>query len=320
MEAQALYDQAMVALEARDFASACPTFERASALVPHGIGVRLMLAECLDGWGKPAHAYAVYRRAGADAQAAGQGGRSEKAAERMRAIEPRIARMTVVLAPAVAALGDVAVAVNDAPVAPGDLGAAIPLQPGRVTVRATGSAGSFERALDVGPGASATVTVDALTPTATTPPPPAPRADEPGPRGAPGPPPDVATSSGVSGLSIAGLVVGSVGFVAGGVGIGLAATGASAGNEAVESFRMAEDAGDTQGADQALADHDGAKTQVTVGWALVAVGGATLVAGVVMFAMGSGGDEPDDSALLGVSPWIAGEDGGARGLGVTRRW
>src|SRR5262245_2144143 len=102
--AQALYDEGMTALEARQYDKACPKFEEASRLVPEGIGVKLMLAQCYEESDKLASALTQYRIAEEQARAAKQDERQKKAAGRIAAIEKRVAHLRLDFAPDVASL------------------------------------------------------------------------------------------------------------------------------------------------------------------------------------------------------------------------
>ncbi len=58
--AQALHDQGLKALDAKDYATACPKLEEVVRLVPDGLGARLSLAECYEGADRLASAWTVY--------------------------------------------------------------------------------------------------------------------------------------------------------------------------------------------------------------------------------------------------------------------
>ena len=93
--AQALYEDAMKAVEAKDFAKACPQLERVTQLVPEGIGAKLSLAECYEGAGKLASSFGVYVAIEGQARRAGQNDRADIAVQRMAALKPRLAMITI---------------------------------------------------------------------------------------------------------------------------------------------------------------------------------------------------------------------------------
>jgi hypothetical protein len=84
--AERLYEVATAAMDKGDYATACPKLEEVVRLVPDGIGAKLTLAECYEGAGRLASAWAVYGTARAVAAKAGQPDREKKAAAKERAL------------------------------------------------------------------------------------------------------------------------------------------------------------------------------------------------------------------------------------------
>ena len=60
-----------------------------------GVGARITLAECYEGWGKLASAWTQYVAAEAMATNANQEERAKKAAAKAAAIKPRLATLTI---------------------------------------------------------------------------------------------------------------------------------------------------------------------------------------------------------------------------------
>jgi hypothetical protein len=95
--AQALFDLAMQHLRERAFDRACPEFEEVVRLVPQGLGARLRLAECYEGAGRHASAWATYTACETMAKLAGQGPRAAFAKERAALLKPRLLTLTIVV-------------------------------------------------------------------------------------------------------------------------------------------------------------------------------------------------------------------------------
>lgn len=118
--ANAIYEQATKAMTAGDYATACPQLEEVVKLVPDGVGGRLTLAECYEKDGRLASAYASYGAAEAAAAVKNDARRRQKARERAAALEPRLAKLTLTVAPAVRALSGLEVRRDGVRVGPAD--------------------------------------------------------------------------------------------------------------------------------------------------------------------------------------------------------
>jgi len=276
-KAQALYDEGMIALEAKDYAAACPRFERATEIVPEGIGVKLMLAECWEGWGKLGRSYQMYATAEAEAKKAGQKERQNKAAARLKALEPKVAKLTITVASTISA-PNLVITANGNPVPQQSWGSAIAIDAGQVVVRATSPVdGTFEQTVSAPAGRASSVTVDTLTGAKA----------EPAPRRAPEAvapvtpaPPATDDSASEHPYSTAGWAVGSAGVAVLGVGIGLG----------VKSLLDAQDAdeicpNELCPSQEAVDLSAQAQTFNIAGWVLTGVGAAATVAGVVLIAL-----------------------------------
>jgi serine/threonine-protein kinase len=98
--ADALFKEGRTLIEGGKFAEACPKFEESQRLDP-GLGTLLNLAACYEQVGRLASALTAFRSAEEQARAAGpsEKKREQAAAERARALESRVARLTITLAP-----------------------------------------------------------------------------------------------------------------------------------------------------------------------------------------------------------------------------
>lgn len=163
--ATALFDEAKRMLSAGRYADACPKLEKAQQLWP-GIGTLFNLASCYEKVGRQATAWATYREALGKALAAGQGERVRVIRERIRDLEPRLAKLVLEVQSPVPGL----VVSRDGVGADAPLwGVAIPVDQGqhRVQARAPGYA-DWEKVVEVGGrGGTVFVQVPPLTPLGT---------------------------------------------------------------------------------------------------------------------------------------------------------
>lgn len=93
--AQSLYDEAVAAMDAKDYVHACPKLEEAVRLVPEGIGAKLTLAECYEATDKLASAWSQYAVAKPMAERAGQTQRAARAEAKATALAGRLAKITI---------------------------------------------------------------------------------------------------------------------------------------------------------------------------------------------------------------------------------
>lgn len=135
--ADELFQEGRALIEAGKFADACPKFEESQRLDP-GLGTLLNLAACYEQVGMLASALTAFRSAEEQARAAGpsEKKREQTAAERARAIESRVARLTIILAASDRPTG-FAVTRDGVPVPPLDFGRRIPVDPGTIVIEAT---------------------------------------------------------------------------------------------------------------------------------------------------------------------------------------
>src|SRR5450432_574042 len=82
----------------KKFAEACPKFAESYKLDP-GLGTLLNLASCHEAEGKPASAWAEFSEAASRAKREGDNERAQLAEEHMHALEPKLAYLTISMAP-----------------------------------------------------------------------------------------------------------------------------------------------------------------------------------------------------------------------------
>jgi len=97
--AQEFFVQAMRLMQAKKYADACEKFARSQELDP-GMGTQFRLAECYEKLGRLATAYEQYVAVADAALEAGKKDRETVARKRAGALEQRVARLTIVISPA----------------------------------------------------------------------------------------------------------------------------------------------------------------------------------------------------------------------------
>jgi hypothetical protein len=96
--ATALFDEGRRLMAAHNYADACPKLAESNRLAPSG-GTLLNLADCYEHAGQTASAWAAWKDAAARANAAGKTQAEKMALDRAAALEPKLARLTVAVAP-----------------------------------------------------------------------------------------------------------------------------------------------------------------------------------------------------------------------------
>jgi hypothetical protein len=270
--AQALFDEARRLTGDNKYADACPRLLESYQLDP-AIGTKFYLADCYEHIGRFASAWTYYSEVADEAHRTGAKDREKFAASRVVALKPRLPRIVVKPSPAVRALTGLRVERDGLVVGEGAWDIAIPVDFGEHTISATAPRRKpLELHVNVGEeGAEFVVEIPALEPL------PAPEV-----AASALPPPTALPPKPVSsGQRIAGFVVGGVGVVSLGVGFGFGALAISKKNASNTGGHCnADDVCDMVG-HQLRVDAVQAATVSTV---LVAVGGAALVAGVVVLA------------------------------------
>lgn len=138
--AMALYDQAIAAIDAGDYETACPKIEEALKLEPSAIGARVTLGECYEGAGRLASAWAAFVQAEQAAEQAGQTARQMKAHERAEALRPRLAQLRIVVSEAARAQPGLKILRDGTPIGPEQWNVPIPVDKGShvIVVQARG--------------------------------------------------------------------------------------------------------------------------------------------------------------------------------------
>lgn len=131
--ATALFDEGRKLAADKKYADACPKFEAAMRLDP-GMGTLFNLSDCYEHIGRSASAWSGYREVAAQAKAAGQPDREKAARDRAAALEPKLAKVRLVL-PAELASAQLTILRDGSPVPAALAGTAIPLDPGPHTLR-----------------------------------------------------------------------------------------------------------------------------------------------------------------------------------------
>lgn len=243
-------------------AEACPKFAASQRLDP-GTGTLLNLGDCYERLGKTGSAWGAFNEAMFLSRRRGDEARAEEAARRAKLLEPKLAKMTIVVAPPNRAPG-LEVRLDGQVVGDGAWGTAVPVDPGEHAIEAgaPGRKGWSGKLTVVAAGtviAEVPMLVEAPADAAAT------------------------TERRVfwSGQRIAGATVGGVGLL--GVVVG-AVFG-------VQTLSKTSDAkGHCSGATPDICDPTGiklqgeAKTTARVADVAFAVGGAALIGGVVLFA------------------------------------
>jgi hypothetical protein len=159
--AEALFQDAMKLVAARQFAAACPKLEQSQQLDP-GIGTQFRLAECYEAIGRMASAWATFVQVASLAGATGQVERERYAQERASNVAPKVSRLTIAVdAPDVPGLE---IRRGGALVDRAQWGALVPVDPAAYVITATAPGRrSWTGSVTIdGDGQSPTLTVPTL--------------------------------------------------------------------------------------------------------------------------------------------------------------
>jgi len=300
--AQALFDDAKLLMAKGHAADACPKLEESQHLEPRS-GTLINLASCYEQTNRLASAWSTYIEAATSAKSAGNTERERVARERAAALVPRIAKLTINVAPELKNIPGLEVSRDGVQVREPEWGLALPANAGPHVVSAAvpGYATFKSTAVVVGEGSNTSVNVPLLTPQAAEvsllPGPVAPAGAVPVrvPRAQTEPAPKAQNGLGTS--RIVALVAAGVGVVGVGVGAGFGLASKSKHDEAAKSCD-ATTCGDPAGNDaSAAAIRDG-----NLATLFMIVGGVGLAAGATLWltAPKSTGSEPSAQLGLGV--------------------
>lgn len=199
--ADALFQAGRALMEQGRLAEACPKLELSFKLAPR-LGTMLNLGGCFERRGQLARALAIYERAATMAQEAGRADRERAARELAAAVEPRVARLLLVVEEP---SPDLAIVADGEAVAP--QGGLVPLDPGehRLSATAPGKT-AFATTVTARAGQAVRVTIPPLADAAPSPPsaPNAPSPSKPASVGR-----SIGVAAGLS-LTVGGAVVGTI--------------------------------------------------------------------------------------------------------------
>ncbi|MEI9941847.1 MAG: hypothetical protein WDO69_31925 [Pseudomonadota bacterium] len=284
------------------FAEACPKFAESYKLDP-GLGTLLNLAICHESEGKPATAWAEFSEASSRAKREGDNDRAQLADEHVRALEPKLAHVSVALAPGAAVPGLV-IKFDTRELTSAALGLQFPVDPGKHVLEASAPGKETStQAFDIPPTPSAlTVTVPVLKDSANAAAAavPAAAAVSPPPTPVTTPPPEAASSGSGSntGMIVSGVATGA--FVVGAVVTGVLYSSKRS------DFDDANASDDPDIFDGRHDARDSAKTLGTVN--LVLTGGALVSAGFFVYFLVTGSKHespPKSSARLRLTPVVS---------------
>lgn len=277
-QGRALFNDGVTLFNKGDFDGACPKFEASLKAFP-GIGTRGKLAECYEKQGKLAAAYLEYKEVASLANKTNETAREQVASARARALEPKLALVTISVPPG-SELPGMVIKRGGVELDRSKLGVADPVDPGVLAVEVTAPGRkTFTTQLTVSQGQTAKLDIPPLpiaqsAPVApVTPPPPDPAINVQTDPGAHGDPPAWQKPTGIV-LMAAGAV---------GIGVG-AALGLSAKSKYDSAFDNGScDHGTNQCDSAGQSSVDSAHSQATVSTILFIAGGALAAGGLVVF-------------------------------------
>jgi hypothetical protein len=279
--ATALFDSGRKLMSEHRYVEACPKLAESQRLAPSG-GTLINLAECYEHTGQTASAWAAWKDAAGRANAAGKAAAEKNALEHAAALEPSLARLTVTL-DARSDVSGLEVKRDGVPVGHGELGTALPVDPGTHVIEANAPKKQpFTIKIEIAAkqaDARVTVTLEDAA-EASTPPPPGPggaASTNPAPL-APASTTPAESSSGLGTQKTIAIVVGAVGIVGLGVGGAFGLVAKSDNDQALQNCRTS-----TLCSPRGLSLTSDAKNAATFSTVGFGVGAAALVGGVVLW-------------------------------------
>jgi serine/threonine-protein kinase len=133
--AAALFEDGKRLMGEGKYAEACPKLEESERIDP-GMGTLFNLAVCFEQTNRTASAWVGFRDVAGMSAAAGLGDREKMARGRAAALEPRLMRLKITMAPAMSGAG-IEVKRDGAVVSPALWGTPVPLDPGKHKVSAS---------------------------------------------------------------------------------------------------------------------------------------------------------------------------------------
>jgi hypothetical protein len=162
--AESLFREGKDLMAKSAFAEACPKLAESQRIAP-GMGTLLSLAICHEGENRLALAWAEYSQVLPSARRAGRQDRADYAEQRIKALEPRLSRLTIEVSSEAKRVG-VEVKVNDLALSEAALGVAAPMDGGRHKITASAPGYQIWSAdIEIKPeGENARVSIPALAP------------------------------------------------------------------------------------------------------------------------------------------------------------
>lgn len=287
--AQLLYEQAMKAIDAGDYESACPKLEKSLA-IEDAMGARFFLAECYEKTGRYASAWNNYVRVAEQAHREGETKREAFSRKRAEEVRAKVGTARLELAPATKALA-IEVTRNGEPVSAALVEAPIPLDAGEHTFIVTAPDHEpFTGKVTVEDGAEVTLTIPAL----------ASSGDADSKEG-----PVTSDDDGLSALTIAGIAVGGLGVVGMAASVGIAAAAKSDYDAALDEHCV--DGRCTPAGVEATND---ARSTGNISTIVFGVGAGVTAVGVVLVVLGlTGGDDEPGDVAFSATPALDGSGG-----------
>ncbi len=154
--AEALFQEATTLMDAKKYAEACDKFAASQELDP-GLGTMLYLADCYDRAGRSASAWALFREVEDRSRRASQPDRERIAGERATALEPKLSKLEVRVAPK-QRVRDLELRVGGSVLPQASWNVALPVDPGltKIEARAPGKR-PLTLQITVTPGATSQV-------------------------------------------------------------------------------------------------------------------------------------------------------------------
>ncbi len=315
--AEALFDEGKRLRDAKRYSEACPKLADSQRLDP-AVGTLLNLALCYKEAGQTASAWSTYREAAAQAASARQADREQLARDEAAALEPKLTKLIIEVAPEVAKIQGLEIKRDGAPVPQGLWGVAAPVDPGvrSIDVTAPGKKPLHMDAKAEGAGATAKVVVNALEDAPSTGEPVTPvtpvvtgKQQDPQPK-----PIDKGGSPGQT-QRIIGFVVGGLGVV--GVGVGVVFT-LNTISENDKALNICEDDSEECTEDD-VDDHENFVNQATASqlnsYVAYGLGAAGIVTGAILVLTAPKGEKKP--AAIRVNPEVG---IGHVGLNVSGAW
>ncbi len=269
--AEALFQKGHQLFETSHFAEACPLFAESFRLDPL-TGSLLALASCHEAEGKLASAWSEYADVAARSQRENRLERADAARKRARDLEPKLGRVTVILAQEAVPIAGLVIRRDGTVVGPGTYGTAIPVDRGEHVIEAS-AAGRvpFSQRLTVEDGTTLSVAIPGLVLAQAAPPSPTPTT----------PTRDAPPSSGFPYRTV-GLVTLLTGVAVGGVGAYFGVTAIDKNQESINNGCNTADICDPRGKATRLE----ARSDGNVSTALFIVGGVVAASGLAIVLFG----------------------------------